>query len=103
MIGDGSTLPIQHTSSFSLSVNTSSHKFHSTNVLHVPSISCNILSISQICKDNNTSIEFLASFFRVNGISQGTILLQGPTRAGVYEWSPSLHHAFTSIKLPTHD
>ena len=61
VIGDGSSLPIAHTGSFSL---TTLFKFFTfSNVLHVPSISRNILSIFKFCKENNTSIEFLPSFF----------------------------------------
>lgn len=69
----------------------------------LPSISLNILSISQFCKENNTCIEFLPFLFRVKELSQGTILLQEPTKDGVYEWSPCPPRAFVSLKLPTHD
>lgn len=63
IIGDGTALPIAHIGKFSLHTPTHTFIFH--NVLHVPSISRNILSISQFCKDNNTSFEFLPSSFRV--------------------------------------
>lgn len=101
IIGDGSSLPISNTGSFSLS--TPSHTFKFSNVLHVPNISRNILSISQFCQENNTSIEFLPFLFLVKERSRGTTILQGPTKAGVYEWNPGPPRVFTSLKLPTHD
>lgn len=78
VIGDGFTLPIQHTGSFSISTPTTVFNF--SNVLHVLFISRNILSISQFCRENNTSIEFLPSLFRVKELLQGKILLQGQLR-----------------------
>lgn len=99
-IGDGSSLPIHNTGSFTL--HTSSHKFHFNNVLHVPNISRNILSISQFCKDNHMSIEFLPSSFCVKDLSTSQVLLQGQIRNGVYEWHPSISpHVFHSSKLPS--
>lgn len=59
IIGDGSSLLISNTGSFSLP--TPSKFFNFSNVLHVPSR--NILSIGQFCQENNISIEFLPSFF----------------------------------------
>ena len=100
MIGDGSGLPISHTGSTSLT--TSSHSFTLSNVLCVPTMKRNLISISQFCKSNNTSIEFLPSAFHVKDLRTGAILLQGQTKNGVYEWpttnssSPLL--AFSSVK-----
>ncbi|KAL6315549.1 hypothetical protein AAG906_000852 [Vitis piasezkii] len=61
MIGDGSGLPISHTGSTSLT--TPSHSFTLSNVLCVPTMKRNLISISQFCKSNNTSIEFLPLLF----------------------------------------
>ena len=69
VIGDGSSLSIANTGSFSLT--TPSKFFTFSNVLYVPSISRNILSISKFCKENNTSIEFLPSFFSCQGAVEG--------------------------------
>ena len=108
MIGDGSGLPITHTGSTSL--NTPYHSFTLSNVLYVPTMKRNLISISQFCKSNNTSIEFLPSSFHVKDLSTGAILLKGQTKGGVYEWptttslSPSSSLlAFSSVKttLPT--
>ncbi|RVW14812.1 Retrovirus-related Pol polyprotein from transposon RE1 [Vitis vinifera] len=78
MIGDDSGLPISHTGSTSLT--TPSHSFTLSNVLCVPTMKRNLISISQFCKSNNTSIEFLPSSFHVKDLHTGAILLQGRTK-----------------------
>ena len=84
MIGDGSSLPITHTSSTSFTTHNTSFKLD--NVLCVPSMRKNLISISQFCTSNNVSIEFLPSSFHVKELRTRTILLKGHTKDGVYEW-----------------
>lgn len=100
MIGDGSGLPISHTGSALLP--TPSHSFTLSDVLYVPTMKRNLISISQFCKSNNTSIEFLPSSFHVKDLPTGAILLQGRTKGGVYEWPSSTTKtpliAFSSVK-----
>ncbi|KAL6328776.1 hypothetical protein AAG906_003793 [Vitis piasezkii] len=81
----------------------SSHSFTLSNVLCVPTMKRNLISISQFCKSNNTSIEFLPSSFHVKDLHTGAILLQGRTKDGVYEWPLSTTQsrpliAFSSVK-----
>lgn len=66
IIGDGTGLNISHTGSLTLSHYSSSLKLH--NVLCVPSISRNIISISKFCADNNAVIEFSSNSFHVKDI-----------------------------------
>ena len=97
MIGDGSGLSITHTGSTSLKTPQTTFKLN--NVLCVPRIKKNLISISQFCKSNNVSIEFLPSNFLVKELYTGATLLMGHTKDGVYEWpvtSPLL--AFSSTK-----
>ena len=75
MIGDGTGLPITHIGSISLL--TSSHNFSLQNVLCVPTMKKNIISISQFCTSSNTLIEFLPSYFQVKDLRMGAIILQG--------------------------
>lgn len=49
-IANGQGLPIQHTSS--TVIKTPSHSFMLKQVLHVPSIAVNLMSIPQLCKGN---------------------------------------------------
>lgn len=97
MIGDGSGLSITHTGSTSLK--TPHTAFTLNNVLCVPSMKKNLISISQFCTSNNVSIEFLPSSLLVKELRTGATLLREQTKDGVYEWpvsSPLL--AFSSIK-----
>ena len=97
MIGDGTGLPITHTGSTSLL--HSNKQFSLTDVLCVPNITKNLISISKFCISNNASIEFLSFLFVVKDLHIGVTLLKGKTKDGVYEWPPSTPLiAFSSIK-----
>ncbi|KAI4324081.1 hypothetical protein L6164_023645 [Bauhinia variegata] len=84
----GNTLPISHTGSATL------HAPHSSitlpNVLYVPRVKHNLLSVSQLCNENNVSVEFFPSCFKVKALETGTTLLQGPNDQHVYKFHP--HH-----------
>ncbi|CDP06210.1 unnamed protein product [Coffea canephora] len=102
MIGDGSGLPISHTGS--ISFNTPFFSFTLSNVLCVPTTKRNLIFISQFCKSNNTSIEFLPSSFCVKDLHTEALILQGRTKNRVYEWPTSISKspllAFSSVKAP---
>ncbi|KAK9723469.1 hypothetical protein RND81_05G000700 [Saponaria officinalis] len=87
IIGDGSSLPIHNIGSFSIPSSTSSIKF--TNVLHVPTISRNIISISQLCLDNSAIAIFSHGSFCLKDCTTGKILLHGQNKSGLYEWLPT--------------
>ena len=63
------------------------------NVLYVPHISRNVLSLSRLCQDNNISIIFFSLSFHVKDLSTNNLLLQGQTHHGVYDcsFSPYVH------------
>ena len=69
VIGDGSDLPITHTGAISL--NTPSHSFTLSKVLCVPTMTRNLISISQFCQSNKTSIEFFPFSFHVKDLHTG--------------------------------
>lgn len=94
IIGDGSGLPIANTGS--LSFHSSSFSFTLNNVLHVPSASCNIISISQFCRDNNVSLVFLLNSLFVKDPQTEKILLQGHSKSGIY----ALHLNIFSPRSP---
>lgn len=87
MIGDGTGLPITHTSSTSL--HHSNTQFSLTNVLCVPNIARNLISISKFCISSNASIEFLQFIFFVKDLYTGATLLIGKAKDGVYKWPTS--------------
>ena len=64
IIGDGSGLLIANVGSFSITSLTT-HLFIFSNVLHVPTMSKNIILVSSICVDNPIIVLFFESFFQV--------------------------------------
>lgn len=88
-VGNGTGLRIQHIGSTSL--HTSHGPLVLNNVLHVPSIKKNLLSVSQFCKDHDSTFNFNASGFNVQDNRTGTIILQGPLEGGLYRLPNSSH------------
>ena len=84
IIGDGKGLPITHTGSTTL--NSDFTTFTLDDVLCAPHIKRNLISVSQFCKYNNTSIEFFPDSFLVKDLSTGASLVQGPNKDNIYEW-----------------
>jgi hypothetical protein len=81
-IGNGQGLHIHHIGS---SILCSSNKnFFLNNILHVPHISQNLLSVYQFTKDNNVFFEFHPSFFCVKDLFSGVTLLSGKSKNGLY-------------------
>ena len=83
VIGDDTRLHITHLGLTSLS--TLSHSFTLQNVLCVPHIKRNLISISQFYKSNKTSVEFLPSSFLMKDLQMGALLLHDRTNDGIYE------------------
>ncbi|XP_019172464.1 PREDICTED: uncharacterized protein LOC109167849 [Ipomoea nil] len=46
------------------------------NVLHVPQLHTNLVSISKLCQTNHVSVEFFGSHFLVKDLRTGTVLLK---------------------------
>ena len=63
IIGDGTTLSIANIGSFTLPSLPTPLFF--TNVLHVPAMSKNLISVSSLCVDNTIYVLFFYSFFQV--------------------------------------
>jgi hypothetical protein len=85
MIGDGTGLRITHTGSSTL--HSGSSFFNLRNILCVPDINKNLISIYQFCITNNVSIEFLSLCFLMKDLLTGVVRAQGESKCGVYEWS----------------
>ncbi|KAG5570128.1 hypothetical protein H5410_059894 [Solanum commersonii] len=80
-VGNGQKLFINHIGSSKLSCAT--RPFHLNKILHVPSITKSLLSVSQFTKDNNVFMEFHPSCCFVKD-PQGKILLRGSIDNGLY-------------------
>ncbi|RVX10653.1 Retrovirus-related Pol polyprotein from transposon TNT 1-94 [Vitis vinifera] len=86
-IGDGNSLPILNTGTKSFFF--PSKTFSLNQVLHVPHLSTNLISVSKFCTDNAVFFEFHSSCFFVKDQVTKKILLKGWLRDGLYEFSSS--------------
>ncbi|KAD1865828.1 hypothetical protein E3N88_42185 [Mikania micrantha] len=83
-VGNGKGLPILHIGSTRFY--SPSTTFYLKNILHVPEIKTNLLSVQKFCQDNHIFFEFHDSFFLVKDKSTHTILLMGPSNGGLYSF-----------------
>jgi len=83
-VGNGKGLPIFHIGSSKLYSPTKS--FSLKNILHVPQIKQNLLSVQKFCQDNNVYFEFHSSFFSMKDEITHTTLLTGPSNGGLYSF-----------------
>jgi hypothetical protein len=82
LVGDGTGLQISHIGQ--ISIPTTIKPLNLKNVLHVPNIKTNLLSVSQLCKTNHCSVEFFPGHFVVKDLKSGQALLQGPLKQDLY-------------------
>lgn len=82
---NGAGLSITHTEQSSF-ISPSNHVFHLKNLLHVPSVTKNLLTVSQFAHDNNIYFEFHPSFCLVKDQATGNILLKGLLQDGLYSF-----------------
>lgn len=95
LIGNGSGLPISHTGSAILPLTT--RNLHLNNVLCVPDMKKNLISVNKLCKSNNVMVQLCPYDFQVKDLSTGTTLLNGKASEGVYEWPMKHIPSTTSI------
>lgn len=74
------------------------------NILHVPEIKRNLLSVQQFFHDNNVYFEFHSTFFSVKDKFTRNTLLKGPSNDGLYSIrlrhiQPLLKVAFSTIRV----
>jgi len=81
-VGDGKGLSISHSGSSTL--HTPSHSFQLRNVLHVPDLTHNLLSVNKFLLDNWCSMHLYPFHFHVKDISSGKMLFKGPVHNGFY-------------------
>jgi len=115
-LGNGLGMPIRDFGSAFLSSSNSSHSFKLHNLLHVPSVNKNLISVSQFARDNGVFFEFFADHcFVKNQVTRET-LLQGKIHDGLYVFPhlqrsmppsvhmhPTVHTASTSTLLNNYD
>ena len=96
-IANGDALSITHNGTSSLSTN--SHTFKLQQLLCVPSISTNLLSVHKLCLDSHCIFD--ANMLQIHDIHSGKILYQGHSNNGLYlvhVSSTSQHPVFKSVQ-----
>jgi hypothetical protein len=86
-VGDGTGLRILHTGHASL--RTASRSLALRNILHVPAISKNLLSVHKLARDNDIFFEYHPWHFSIKDRQTGNSLLKGRCEAGLYPIKPS--------------
>jgi histone deacetylase 1/2 len=81
-VGNGAGLHITHTGQSSIS--TAANSLVLKNVLRVPQISKNLLSVHKLAKDNGVFIEFYPYYFLIKDLVSRRTLLRGRCRGGLY-------------------
>ncbi|CAA7050341.1 unnamed protein product [Microthlaspi erraticum] len=98
-IADGTNLHISHTGSSQLP--TLSKPLTLTDVLYVPDLKKNLISVYRLCNANRVSVEFFPASFQVKDLSTGARLLQGKTKDELYEWPVTPKPIFSLAASPT--
>uniref|UniRef100_A0A2N9J917 Reverse transcriptase Ty1/copia-type domain-containing protein n=1 Tax=Fagus sylvatica TaxID=28930 RepID=A0A2N9J917_FAGSY len=81
-VGNGQQLPISHVGNAQLY--TSSYLFKLRNILRVPSMASNLLSVNKFCRDNHCSFYFDSDRFQIQDRLSGKPLYKGLSRDGLY-------------------
>ncbi|KAL2936002.1 Retrovirus-related Pol polyprotein from transposon RE1 [Bienertia sinuspersici] len=80
VVGDGSKIPIKGYGTISIPHN----KLHLKNVLHVPKLVKNLISVRKFTTDNNVSIEFDPFGFSVKDLQTGSSLVRCNSSGDLY-------------------
>ncbi|PKU59058.1 Retrovirus-related Pol polyprotein from transposon TNT 1-94 [Dendrobium catenatum] len=100
-IGDGRNLSIAQSGNGILP--TPNRKLILSNLLHIPNISYNLLSISTLVRDNKISITFTPNGFVMKDLMTDNTLLHGPCKEGLYPIASSqpIISALSANKAPS--
>ncbi|OIT01060.1 hypothetical protein A4A49_04842 [Nicotiana attenuata] len=101
VVGNGSQLPISFTGNGTIS--TPSSFFSLNNVLIVPNLSTNLLSVRKFTSDNKCSIEFDSCGFSIKDIKTKKTLLRCNSLRPLYSFSSFIgdvaSKAFVAVRL----
>ncbi|PKU68330.1 Retrovirus-related Pol polyprotein from transposon TNT 1-94 [Dendrobium catenatum] len=84
-IANGSSLPIHNTGQGILPLPDTDRKLRLSNLLHVPSLKHNLLSVSKLTTDNSIRICFDANGFTIKDLQDHRPLLHGRLHNGLYQ------------------
>ena len=96
IVGNGQELPVTHIGNDEL--RTLTHNFRLDNILRVPDLASNLLSVHKLCLQNNVFCYFDAHKFLIQDLPTGKILYAGLSKDGVYP-IPSNHNLSSTSYL----
>jgi hypothetical protein len=94
VVGDGNSLSVTGQGNSFLS--TPSSNFALNNVLIVPSIIRNLLSVRQFTRDNNCSVEFDALGFSIKDPRTSRVMLRCNSSGDLYTFPAATHQAYAA-------
>ena len=97
IISDGTSLSIANIGSFT--VTSLPTPFLFSNVLHVPAMSKNLISVSALYVNKPINVIFFDSFFQVQDRHMGVSLVCRQRRDSVYYWSKSSPFQSSALAL----
>ncbi|KAL3634153.1 hypothetical protein CASFOL_021207 [Castilleja foliolosa] len=86
-VGNGQNELISHIGNSTFYSPDSDRKFHLKDLLHVPGITKNLISVSKFALDNNVFFEFHPFFCLVKDQVTQTTLLKGTLKEGLYQFT----------------
>jgi Reverse transcriptase (RNA-dependent DNA polymerase)/gag-polypeptide of LTR copia-type len=98
-IGNGKSLSIIHKGVASISTGTTT--LHLENVLHVPKITKNLLSVSQLAMDNRVIVEFSSQCCFIKDQATQQTLLTGTLHNGLYKLQQISHNEVFQVSHHT--
>lgn len=90
ILGNGTNLPISHIGS--THITTPLKPLSLPDILCVPNLKRNLISVAKLCKTNNVSVEFFPSHFLVKDLRTGARLMRGENTDDVYHATISSLH-----------
>jgi histone deacetylase 1/2 len=95
---NGSGMQIHHVGQST--IHNSSRPLQLRDVLHVPSVTRNLLSVPRFTRDNNVFFEFHPWYFFVKDRATREILLRGGVHGGLYRVdNPSVRRVFSGLRV----
>lgn len=96
IVGNGQGLAINHVGTSAVAPSTSGSNFILHNILHVLSISQNLLFVRQFTRDNSCLLIFSPFDFVIKDLHSGKVLYRGPIDGDLYP----IHHQVSSPSPP---
>jgi len=90
-LGNGSGTPIAHIGFATYITPYNNIVIHLNQLLHVPNITKNLISVSKFVKDNNVFFKFYSNYCFVKQQDTKRIILQGKLKDGLYVFPPFTH------------